>query len=134
MAGVVTTDQTQLSFPLKTPARKKRIFKDMKDDLFGQFSANGMYQIEDCLQFMEYCESKLNKSARVSHPDTIMKRQLKSLCLADRNRLISLLTHINGELNTEMLQSFPGLERRSRILLENKTRKERKDKIDLSKN
>jgi hypothetical protein len=56
---------------------------------------------------------------------------LESLKLAEKNLLIPLLSHLNNEVNEDMILVFPSLEKRSKELLSGLRRKDREDKIDL---
>lgn len=56
--------------------------------------------------------------------------QYESLNNSNKRLLVSTLTHKNGELNIQVLDTLPFLRRRSAQLLEKPVRSERSDKID----
>jgi hypothetical protein len=130
-ADEVIANNVKVPFASKDPEYQKKIQRQMRQQLFDTFSDNSMHNTVDCLAFLKSCEAQLGVPAAGQDREEVMSTQLKTLSLPNRNRMISLLTHNSGKINTDMLEIFPGLEARSRELLQQSDRKERCDKIDL---
>lgn len=121
----------QKSHKQKNRSRRSKVKLNIKNELFGMFKKNN-FASSDAVDFLSYvgkdfnCESKELVGFREA-----VENQFDQLSVKDKRSLVSILTHKDGQLNEDVLQSLPFLRKRSARLLANPERKERSDKIDL---
>ena len=120
-----------MPFAEKSRHYQNKILRSMKGKVDDLFSDNQMDRVDDCLRFLDLCKSDLGPPTRVVQAEAALAAQLESLKLAEKNLLIPLLSHLNNEVNEDMILVFPSLEKRSKELLSGLRRKDREDKIDL---
>ena len=136
---VAPEDQKNVNTLGKT--QKYQLMKELKNDLHDLFSQKGFQDVPDCVEFLNYMKNSLPQQRKSpsesATAEGVVGAQLKSLPLADRNSLITLLTHQTTsedeepQLSESVLECYPSLRKRSGELLEQKARKIRSDKIDL---
>lgn len=123
-------------------SRQSSIRQKMKRKLFEYFQYYGMRNNEDCLNFLDYMGKEFGKRQKAhGHMEALIKNQMNTLELNERNLLLTLLTHRRGTteghemvLNEDIIAELPVYRARSEQLLEANARggrKERCDKIDL---
>lgn len=128
--GVVNETKSTKKFGDVKTSRKYEIMRGISDQMMALFAHNGIDTVDEGLEVLQYLETQICKH-RDKISKTIMDDQLASLELSDRTSLIRLLTHCGDKLNEDVLQMFPSLRARSKLLLGIMGRKEREDKIDL---
>jgi hypothetical protein len=130
--SMVGGDTSQAPFTKKASSTQARVRQKIKNEVGDIFTKYAMYDKNDIHMVLDYIKNDYGElDANTAFREAVAE-QLQSLPLSDRNHLIRLLTHSSkGEVNSDILKLFPGLEKRSIHLFENPTRKERADKIPL---
>ena len=143
---LVSEDSSKkLQFGELSKTRQYALKQEMKKMLNSMFDKNRMDD-EWRLEFLQYMEKDVlcGRVASSQENCLVMKKQLDHMSLQDRNTLIRLLTHKEQAvdenyceennvtvINEDMLDIFPSLRNRSRLLAKTVQRKTRDDKIDL---
>ena len=107
----------------------------MADEIYEIFQRYKVLRKGDMLDILQYFKQYyVGDRQQVQDAEKVMKKQLKTLSLSERNKFHRILTFSaseTGALNEDMLTMFPFLRKRSMELL-TATRQVRKDKIDLT--